>query len=153
MSIGFSLVGGRLAPAGRSGKGASGAGVGCMELHNDWVLERVDEARDPGWMFCDISGNSSVSSTVEFFLDFMDMLEGCECSALARLSEAVDCLACRRAAEVDETMGDASAEFEGTGVDRADSNAWGWPMSGLAPREANGLWATCVALLGRLGIL
>lgn len=100
--MGFSLVGGRLAAGGKSGNGASGAGVGCVELHIDCVLERIDEARDSARNDWVMSGTSSVSSTVELFLD-LDLVGiggGCECNALARLSEAVDFIACNRAPDM-----------------------------------------------------
>lgn len=104
--MGFSLVGGRLATGGRSGRGASGAGVGCVELHIDCVLERIDEARDSARIDGAMSGTSSASSTVELFLDldFIGMCDGCECKALARLSEAVDFIACNRGADADVVL-------------------------------------------------
>lgn len=174
-SIGFSLVGGRLATGGRSGKGASGAGVGCVELHIDCVLERIDEARDSARNPCVMSGTSSNSSTVELFLDldFIGIWAGCECRALARLSEAVDFIACSRGPDIDVvaggsgggagrgtvggelggSIGDASIEPRGTGVDRTESNDCGDTKSVLAPRELEDVWTTCAALRGRFGML
>lgn len=107
LSTGFSLVGGRLAVGGRSGKGALGAGVGCVELHIDCVLERMDEARDSARNDCVMSGTSSVSSTIELFrdLDFIGTCDGCECRALCRLSEAVDFIACNRAPDMAGIVG------------------------------------------------
>lgn len=86
---------------------------------------------------CDISGSSSVSSSVEFLLDFNDTLEGCECKARARLSEAVDPLTCKRGPEagVWTTMGERSTELGVADADRADSNVCSWLISGLVRSE------------------
>lgn len=90
-----------------------------MELHIDRVLERVEEDLDSGPNECNMSGSSSVSSSVEFLLDFNDTFEGCECKARARLSEAVDPLTCRRGVDVDAgvVIDERSTELDVTDVD------------------------------------
>lgn len=64
------------------------------------------------------------------------MLEGCECKARARLSEAVDALTCNRGAEAGvggiTGVDPRSIELGGTGVECADSKVGSWSTSGLA---------------------
>lgn len=109
-----SLVGGRFgrAPGGRSGKGVSGAGVGC-EAHIDCALDRLEPGRDSDCTVgCLCSGGGSFTSSASEFdrdleagLDLRDMFDGCECKALARLSEMVDLWVCDLGIEAFEDMG------------------------------------------------
>lgn len=51
---GLSLVGGRLALGGNSGNGASGAGVGWIELHIDCDRDRTEDALEFAMVVCGI---------------------------------------------------------------------------------------------------
>lgn len=67
-------------------------------------------------------GTSSVSSTVELFLDLVlsGIGGGCECNALARLSEAVDFIACSLVPDVGGAVDgivDGSVDGFGDGLD------------------------------------
>lgn len=98
-----SLVGCRFgrAPGGKSGRGVSGAGVGC-ELLIECALDLLEPGRDSDCTVgCLCNGGGSLASSateldldLDAGLDFRDKFEGCECRALARLSDIVDLCVC-----------------------------------------------------------
>lgn len=148
----FSRVGGRRASGGSSGRGVVGAGEGICP---SYIVDRGVVARESVDFlgFCrmegGLDGGASASSELELRRDRSDMLEGCECSARCRRSEAVD---------LDGwTLGIDSGSGGGSnGRSFGDDRGWTKGTGGAATEwedpsrgESRGVWGTLGTREGR----